>query len=218
MRKTVTALLLATICSASLADQKHEQSVRRMNELAKSSIKSGFVPPADILGAASPGSVPMTLQEAMDKYATRVRKEQGATRVPPRILVFVSFSMPLARLESYVNQAREMGGVLVLRGLHEGSLKKTTAKALESTPKGDVPWLIHPEWFQQFEVDKVPAIVIANQDGMNPSGDVSAPESFAKVYGDVSLELALRTIRERGNKAMAAMARERLEKLAKERK
>lgn len=217
MRGVRLLVLLAAVLGGSAFAQAGGGK-RPVEDLAKSAIKSGFVPPADLLAAGSPGRMPMTLQEAMDKYGPQVRQQRSAANPVPQVLVFVSFSMPLARLESYVSQVREIGGAVILRGMHEGSVKKTMAKALESTPKGDVPWLIHPEMFEQFGVDKVPAVVIANQDGMNPNGETAEPAHYAKVYGDLSIEGALRVIKGRGNKAMAALAVERLERLERARR
>ena len=191
--------------------------MQAIDQAMKTMPKSNFIPPADLLVGVAPGTRPLTLEEAMDKYGDRVRKQQGAAHPPPSVLVFVSFSVPQARLASYVSQVRELDGALVLRGFHEGSLSKTTAKAQESTPKADVAWMIHPDLFRQFHIDKVPTILIADNEGMQPTGEEATTTHYAKVEGDVSVEFALRLIKERGNHAMAALAAERLDNLRKAR-
>jgi len=207
--------LLVAFCGSALAQSAN--SMRSIEEAMKTAPKSMFIPPPDLLGADVPGSIPLTLAEAMDKYGDRVRKQQASEHPLPQVMVFLSFSVPQARLASYSSQVKEVGGVILLRGMHEGSIKKTLAKTLESTPKGDVPWLIHPDLFRQFKIDKVPAIVIADREGLQPEGVTAVQTNYAKVEGDVSVELALKMIKERGNSVMAAMATERLERLQKTR-
>ena len=43
-----------------------------------------------------------------------------------QILVFVSSSMPISSLQSYVKEAQKYNAVLVIRGLIDGSFIKTT--------------------------------------------------------------------------------------------
>ena len=46
-------------------------------------------------------------------------------------LIFISFSMPEELIKSYIAEAKLYGGVLVLRGLINNSLKKTIEKLKE---------------------------------------------------------------------------------------
>jgi type-F conjugative transfer system pilin assembly protein TrbC len=71
-----------------------------------------------------------------------------------KYLIFVSFSMPRAVLKSLYQAAENNGGVLVLRGLKDGSFKATAQylKALE------IGVQINPMAFKQYQVTRVPTI------------------------------------------------------------
>jgi len=84
-------------------------------------------------------------------------QDNGGT-LPRRYLVFVSFSMPNIALKSLYLEANSNGGVLLLRGLKNGSFKETAAqiKALE------IGVQIDPIAFKKYQIDKVPTIVLVD--------------------------------------------------------
>jgi type F conjugative transfer system pilin assembly protein TrbC len=58
-------------------------------------------------------------------------KELRSEERYPRLLVFVSFSMPMATLKQLSLQAQEVGGQLVFRGLIKNSFQETIPKLKE---------------------------------------------------------------------------------------
>lgn len=130
---------------------------------------------------------------------------KGGTHVVPEdaLIVFVSFSMPERVLSNLAEQAREVGAVMVLRGLVDGKLSATETAAMKVNAAG-AAWEINPELFHTFDVQTVPAFVLTgNKDvidqGCAPddSGQCSPTNTFSKVSGDISIEIALDTIQRR---------------------
>lgn len=108
----------------------------------------------------------------------------------PKLLVFVSFSMPKDSLQALQREVGEIGGQLVIRGLIDNSLKKTTAAVSSVLDNGQGGLSIDPTSFQQYHISQVPAFVVTSgQDDDNH--DV--------VYGNVSLEAALTELSNKGD-------------------
>ena len=109
-----------------------------------------------------------------------------------KVLIFVSLSMPEQSLKLWAEQASKVNGKLLLRGFVEDSLQKTTEETLRIFKEPKADFLIHPEAFDRFGIEKVPAVVIAKPDDCL-ADDCPAPD-FDVVYGDTSLEDALNKI------------------------
>jgi len=150
---------------------------------------------------------------SLESVVARYQKEQeralrkAGADVPDipedAILVFVSFSMPDHVLETLSRQAREIGATLILRGLKNGSLKETQLAARDVNPAG-AAWQVNPGLFTSFKVKSVPTFVVTgNKDVLDHGCPLEASDkcsiegSYAVVSGDLSIELALRTIARR---------------------
>src|SRR6185437_5943704 len=84
----------------------------------------------------------------------------------PSLFIFVSLSMPKESLKSWIQQANRVNGKLLLRGFLENSLQKTTAQTLLLLGKeGEGEILVDPESFEIFNIQVVPAVVIAFPNG-----------------------------------------------------
>jgi conjugal transfer pilus assembly protein TrbC len=95
--------------------------------------------------------------------------------IEKKYLIFVSFSMPKSSLQSLYLEASLNNGVLLIRGLKNGSFKETAAY-LNSLGIGVE---INPQAFKQYKIDKVPTILLLeNQKFKSISGNVSL--SYAK--------------------------------------
>ena len=79
-----------------------------------------------ILNKSIPGWRNLNKKQQSQGATNNDNQESGS--IP---LVFISFSMPEALIEDYIKEARIYGGVLVLRGLINNSLKQTVAKLKE---------------------------------------------------------------------------------------
>ena len=122
----------------------------------------------------------------------------------PKILVFVSFSMPKASLRALASEAAKHNAVLVMRGL-KGDSFKTTQKAFlelavedgkgENLDPKDIDqgdgqnsmqgFEINPELFKTYQIKKVPTFVLAKN-----------TQEISRLSGNVSLEYAAKKLKE----------------------
>lgn len=129
------------------------------------------------------------------------------------LIVFVSFSMPPDILKELARQAKETGAVLVLRGFKDESLSATKQAALVMNQAG-AEWDIHPDLFKSFKVTKVPTFAVAAAEASSVLEDGCAPETtYATISGNISIQVALDTIRRRASKPIAMLAEARLERI-----
>jgi conjugal transfer pilus assembly protein TrbC len=114
----------------------------------------------------------------------------------PALLVFVSFSMPAENLLRLAQQAKQVDGVLVFRGLAGASLREMVAR-VQPLAKTGAAIQINPEAFTRFGVSVVPTFALANS--AEPCGDGVCEASVQRVAGDVTLEHALERLAHTNN-------------------
>jgi type-F conjugative transfer system pilin assembly protein TrbC len=98
------------------------------------------------------------------------------------ILVFISFSMPKESIRGWISQTRKANAAIYIRGLVNNSFKDTiisVKKLVEDQPGG---LLIDPTLFKKYSITQVPAVVVTSEN------------DFDVVYGDVTLDYALKKI------------------------
>lgn len=133
-------------------------------------------------------------------------QEKSEEKPKYTLAIMISFSMPDNVIKAYSKQAKEAGGVILMRGLYQNSLTKTVNKAVTVNPSM-AGWQIDPVQFRRFKVDKVPTIVlIGDADAPTLTDGCAQPVSYAKVVGDVSVRQALEIMRLRANKPLAEKA------------
>ncbi|OJW55209.1 MAG: type-F conjugative transfer system pilin assembly protein TrbC [Alphaproteobacteria bacterium 41-28] len=113
----------------------------------------------------------------------------------PRLLVFVSFSMPLQALKALGAQVNAVGGKLVLRGLVGGNFKKTAEKLKELQEE----IIIDPTLFEDYVISAVPTFVLRNE-----SPKKAEDNSYDRLTGNVSLRYALEQFASKGNTSQEA--------------
>ena len=137
---------------------------------------------------------------AIAKGYQAIEGGSAATGLPatePTLLVFISFSLPQATLARLVDQAAAARASLVIRGLVNGSLTQTVAKAQGLIGQRAVSFQIDPLAFDRFGVTRAPAFVLLRRGAQaQPCGADScfAADAFAMAAGDVSLGYALEFI------------------------
>ena len=125
----------------------------------------------------------------------------------PDLLVLVSLSMPREGLQHLIDQAEKADAKLVFRGLKGDSMTKMGEEIKTIVGNRNVSVAIHPPAYQQFNVSRVPVVVLARGEaGRVLDSGCSNAETFVKVTGDVSLDYALEYI-ERRSPAWAEVAR-----------
>ena len=97
------------------------------------------------------------------------------------LYIFVSFSLSDEILKVLSQQARAVGGNLVIQGLVNNSFKETQARLRTL----GIPIDIDPTLFERFEVKRIPTFVLTEI----KDGDIKGP--YDKVTGNVSVQSAL---------------------------
>lgn len=98
------------------------------------------------------------------------------------LMVFVSFGLSDSILKALHDQVKALGGRLVVRGLVNDSFPDTQKRLKTLGITVD----IHPVWFADHEVQRVPTFVVKDRD------------RFDKVSGNVSCYAALEAIQSHG--------------------
>jgi type-F conjugative transfer system pilin assembly protein TrbC len=125
------------------------------------------------------------------------------------LLVFISLSMPKNAILQLADQVRLVSGVMVLRGLVEGSILKTSNLIKEMSEKS-LPIIIDPTLFTDFLVDRVPTMVLLADDYVKCEVSVNDPfcsntPIHDRISGNISLDYALEQMAARGhNKEIAS--------------
>lgn len=116
----------------------------------------------------------------------------------PLLQIFVSSSMSRESFKSYVREAHRYNGVLVFRGLPQGSFRKLTDLVMDiSDEQYPVAMQIDDEAFAQFGIKTVPAIVLTVPASMFSEQTIS--EKFDKVTGHITIKAALETFARQGD-------------------
>ncbi len=124
----------------------------------------------------------------------RVKKDNDqyvhATVKDPKILVFVSFSIPKASLTALAKEAEKFGAVLVMRGLKGDSFKETQAafQALGEEERSGIE--INPELFETYQIQQVPVFVRVKA---STEGEL---QEIGRLSGNVSLAFAAQKLQE----------------------
>ncbi len=151
--------------------------------------------------------------------------EQQLTKLPDAgLYIFVSHSMPKALLKSYLKEATKYKGVLVFKGLPNGSFKELFQLVKELT-EDDVTHnsevfgvdqagvQIDDEAFESFGVTVVPTIVLSRskstiEELLPTESDPSLKPSYDSIVGNVGIKYALEQFSSSGD-----LNREALERL-----
>jgi type-F conjugative transfer system pilin assembly protein TrbC len=125
--------------------------------------------------------------------------------------VFISSSMGLELLKTYVRQAKRYGGVLVFNGLPDNSWVKLNKTVTEIVGDEEgVGIQIDPEEFDRFNIKTVPAFVLIKEaDLITGTSEEPAEDKviYDKVTGNIGIEAALCLFAEKGELSLEAEAK-----------
>jgi conjugal transfer pilus assembly protein TrbC len=133
----------------------------------------------------------------------QMQKEMGSPSIgaaSPRMLIFVSFTMPTETLARLTDQAARSGATMVIRGLKGGSFKETLHVVHEMIGTRKVAFAIDPIAFERFAVSQVPTFALVRRgavSGQCGDGQCYSTDAFVTTSGDVSLDYALEFIQRR---------------------
>ena len=135
-------------------------------------------------------------------------REEARERQFAGLYIFVSTSMPKPLLKSYLQEANKYGGVLVLKGLPQGSFKELTKFIIDLTGNnGNLQEIaaniqIDDEAYEKFKIVSVPTIVLSFDPEYHPNQ--SATFKFDKMIGNVGVKYSLEEFSKSGELAMQA--------------
>lgn len=120
------------------------------------------------------------------------------------LYIFISFSMPDAMIKQYLREGLQYKGRVVIRGLIDGSMAKTTTKLaslIEEDEKDRIGIAIDPRAFEAFDIKTVPAIAISEFPLARCEKEdcVMKVGKFDIIYGSVSVKYALEQFAGRGD-------------------
>lgn len=195
---------------AALAGEAARQAPRSSSAIAKAERQAALLrQPVPDVGQPSP-------PPALDPAALAKRFETARPRDESALFILVSFSMPPESIERLAAQAGKAGATLVLRGMVDGSMKRTAEVAAEFVKKHPgAQFQIDPTLFKRFAVTRIPAFVLTARAGEDDScaKDCDARDTFASVSGDVTLDYALDYLARRRDGRFSALAERRLKQL-----
>lgn len=142
----------------------------------------------------------VNISQLLSRYNSKVFLNHENDKLPG-LMVFISFSMPQNSLKQLVDQLRQAGGVLVLRGMY-GSLQKTINAIYELNKQG-VPAIIHPELFKKYDIKVVPTFILEDKERGSCKFD-NCTRVYDKLTGNVSLGYVLRECASGGSNSKAA--------------
>ena len=135
-------------------------------------------------------------------------REEARERQFAGLYIFVSTSMPKPLLKSYLQEANKYGGVLVLKGLPQGSFKELTKFIIDLTGNnGNLQEIaaniqIDDEAYEKFKIVSVPTIVLSFDPEYHPNQ--SATFKFDKMIGNIGVKYSLEEFSKSGELAMQA--------------
>ncbi len=135
-------------------------------------------------------------QSAATRRNVHADKMTGSTNPPlPKLLVFVSFSMPKASLLTLAKSAAQYNAVLVMQGLKDDSFKATQQAFMELIgEEGQGGQLsgnqveaqgfeVNPELFKTYKIKHVPVFILVKGD-----------QELGRLSGNVSLNFAAKKL------------------------
>ena len=197
------ACVLVLLVQQASAETELERSNRILGEIDERVVNQYRIPAPDLSALPRPA----TTANPAD-LAKQFRQQPIQTKpATPEMMIFVSFSMPRESLRRIVEQSERTGARLIFRGFYGDKMTDMAAHIGALLGKHHVEAVIHPPAFSQFEVNQVPALVLARSDAGNQlDSGCAQPDRYVKVTGDVSQDYALEYI-ERTSPQWAATAR-----------
>ncbi len=134
-------------------------------------------------------------------------KTGPSTRNEDKLLVFISSSMPLTAIASYLADAKKYGATVIIKGFIGDSLKNTIT-FFKRVDKNATRIKIDPHNFEKFAVRSVPTIILIDNRSEAMAHDITPIHD--RISGNVPLRYALLKFSDEGDlKDQAELIRSR---------
>jgi len=207
MEETKLLRILIMICLLNNSAFAQEQLPKKLSEqLQEQELQVDGVKPEDLQWAGDIAKERRVialnqLQEMMNLLGFDHKLKEEALKPRPALQIFVSSSMGVELLKSYALEAKRYGGVLVFRGLPEGSIRKLINLVMVIAKEDSAEMQIDDEAFAAFGVTSVPAIVLSKPAPIL-SGKTTT-DKFDKITGSIKIKVALETFISSGDMAIS---------------
>lgn len=191
------------ISEADLARARSEQPTITDADIAQAQQRYRQLPGLESPPATAPpnlDALPIPLTHAMvdlsavaEGYQQQVDTTASALNEGTALYVFVSLSIPEPSLRRLLAQAAQARATVLVRGLSEGSLRKTAARLQSLIGQQPLALHIDPRPFERFDIGQVPTFVLASAALSSDCTDRLCQEGtpYIRTSGDVSLDYAL---------------------------
>lgn len=211
----LSTVVRANVCmSDSTVNQASKQDVELANKINEAVIKVSKEHSNLAKEIADQGRE-LALQNIIRKFK-ELKKESGEewqvgelvelaelAEMDANLQIFVSQSMSLNLLRTYYKQAINYGGILVFKGLPEGSFKELTKLVIQISRGKDIGAMqIDDEAFEKFGISSVPTIVLSQES--NCLFNQNCRLIYDKIIGNIGIRGALEKFAESGDLAKEA--------------
>lgn len=114
-------------------------------------------------------------------------------------VIFVSFSLPEAKLQELLAEAEQVGAMVVLRGLVNDDLNTTLARISATTKQQGTGLVLDPTLFSRFGVEQVPAFLLPLESIPPCDVDDCKTPPHVMASGSVSLHYFLDLVQRTGS-------------------
>ncbi len=112
------------------------------------------------------------------------------------LMIFISAAIPKPSIKDLMIQAKQAGGVLVLRGLVGNSLR-TTQEFLAKIAKENISVIIDPRLFEIFQVKLVPTFILLSENIQECEADnCQFTPKHDRIAGNITLKYALEQMKD----------------------
>ncbi|MDX9668642.1 type-F conjugative transfer system pilin assembly protein TrbC [Pseudomonas sp. P5_152] len=183
--RSLQAVVLLSLALTSNADSLEEKRAFIDQQQAKEQILRQLKAPLQL------GGTTQTFDQLwIDQLAQKQQEAagaQGAEKVKPDVIYFVSSSIPTEGMHKIIRDADRLGIPVVMRGLIGNDFRRTAAYLMDLAQPENVGGVqVDPTLFKQYGVNVVPALV------------VSCGARSDRLIGNVKLDRALEIIAEDG--------------------
>lgn len=170
-------------------------------DIIKQSVSPAFIKNMHQQGIAHQDEY-QSLISALNKNKHEAEKKGG--KPADGAILFISFSMPEDTILALASEAQSYGIPVVLKGLLDGDFQKTLQKIMQLHEKAKKMggsfsgFSIDPIWFEQFEINTVPALVVTRRPSWCLYQKACASQPYDMVLGNVHIKKSLGVIAEQG--------------------
>lgn len=216
---------------AALAPSASEQDAAALDLMSRTALERAETDALarDVLGIARAGNArigeadaearaTLPFEEALDIARAALDVDAGGQAMADlpqgHLTVFLSFSMPDALIDQYLEDSHRYGAALVIRGLVDDDFAATLAALNrrvnardDGTGTDGVGISLDPRAFEMFGIEAVPAFVLTERPYEHCDAEGCPPlPVFDRVLGSLSTRGALELIAERGDLKPTARA------------